>query len=213
MDSVWKELHSNYQKQSWVKKPSIFAEQAIRHFPGSGKILELGAGHGQDSFYFAQMGYPVVATDIEISNLSLNVERQDAQLRDKIEVVGFNLKNLFPFNDQSFDVVYAHLSLHYFDQKTTQQIFSEIKRILRPEGVFAFLANSLNDPEYGTGTLLEDDFFLIDKVTKRYFSVEAASEFAQDFQISLLDNQGETYKDREKGVSKLIRFIGRKSII
>lgn len=49
MDTLWKELHSNYQEQNWIEKPSIFAETAIQYFPKSRKILELGAGHGQDS--------------------------------------------------------------------------------------------------------------------------------------------------------------------
>lgn len=60
----WTNLHSIYEKQDWIKLPSIFAEQAITYFPESGKILELGLGHGQDSIYFAKEGYEVVSTDI-----------------------------------------------------------------------------------------------------------------------------------------------------
>jgi len=72
MNSVWKELHSNYQEQDWIEKPSLFAETAIHYFPKSGRILELGAGHGQDSIFFAKRGYDVVSTDIETSSLELN---------------------------------------------------------------------------------------------------------------------------------------------
>jgi len=31
-----------------------------------------------------------------------------------------------------------------------------------------------------------------------------------DFEIILLDNYGETYKDSAKGIHNLIRFVGRK---
>ena len=49
MNKAWSELHNNYKKRDWINKPSIFAEQAIKYFPSSGKVLELGAGLGQDS--------------------------------------------------------------------------------------------------------------------------------------------------------------------
>ena len=210
MNTVWKELHSNYQEQNWIEKPSMFAETAIQYFPKSGRVLELGAGHGQDSFFFARQGYKVLSTDIEISSLTLNLSKQSETLKEKIGVMQLDLSKPLPFEDQSFDVVYAHLSIHYFDQKTTWEIINEIRRILKPDGVFAFLTNSINDPEYHTGSLLEEDFFLINKVTKRYFSIESTRKFTQDFLVSLLDSLGQTYKDQAKGISNLIRFIGSK---
>ncbi len=210
MDTIWKELHSNYQEQNWIEKPSIFAETAIQYFPKNGKVLELGAGHGQDSFFFARQGYDVLSSDIETTSLNLNFNKQTEAIQSKLKVLQLDLRNPLPFSNQSVDVVYAHLSLHYFDIQTTYFIINEIRRILKPEGVFAFLANSIDDPEYSTGNLLEEDFFLINKVTKRYFSIASARNFTQDFQISLLDNFGKTYKDEAKSISNLIRFIGNK---
>lgn len=204
MSNVWQELHSNYQKQDWVDKPSIFAETAIQYFPKSGKVLELGAGHGQDSLFFAKEGYDVVTTDIETSSLQLDHE--------KIEVRQVDLNEGLPFADASFEVVYAHMSLHYFDHQTTCKIIEEIKRVLKPGGVLAFLTNSIDDPEYNKGELLEEDFFQINKVTKRFFSADSAQQFTKGFEVSLIDNLGQTYKDRAKGIHHLIRFIGRKPL-
>ncbi len=121
------------------------------------------------------------------------------------------MRRPLPFDDASFDIVYAHLSLHYFDRQTTEQIFAEMYRILKPKGLLAFFTNSTNDPEYNTGTQIEADFFEIEGTTKRYFSVESAKQFAYAFRSVLVDNKGETYKDRAKGIHNLIRFIGTKS--
>lgn len=208
MNTTWNELHSAYQGQHWVDIPSIFAETAIQYFPAKGTILELGAGYGQDSIFFAKQGYDVFSSDIEISSLKKSLAKQPEAIQKKITAMQIDLKSHLPFEDQSLDVAYAHLSLHYFDKKTTQQIMNEIRRVLKPNGVLAFLTNSTSDPEYQTGTPLEEDFFLIDKFTKRYFSIESVKDFTQGFQTSLLDNQGETYKDRAVGVLNLIRFIG-----
>lgn len=209
-DTVWQEIHANYQKQDWIDKPSLFAETAVQYFPTTGKVLELGAGHGQDSKFFVTQGYEVVSTDIEISSLIANFSKESQEFREKIVVQPLDLQEKFPFEDNSFDIVYAHLSLHYFDHETTEKIMREIERILKPGGVLAFLTNSVDDPEYNKGEKLEEDFFQIDKVTKRYFSIESARQLARVFHVTLLDNLGETYKDRAKGITHLIRFVGHK---
>jgi len=62
------------------------------------------------------------------------------------------------------------------------------------------------------GKQIEPDFFQIDQLTKRYFSIASARTYGKYFEINLLDNFGETYKDAAKGVHNLIRFIGSKPL-
>lgn len=211
MNDIWSNLHKNYKTQDWIDKPSIFAETAISYFPASGKILDLGAGQGQDSRFFAGQGYQVVSTDIEDTALEQNKAKLSAELKQKVAIKKIDLRNKLPFDYATFDVVYAHLSLHYFDYDTTSRLFDEIRRILKPGGILAFLANSTDDPEYNSGVKLEDDYFQIGQAAKRYFSIDAARGFAGRFDARLLDNQGETYKDRAKGIHGLIRFVGNRS--
>lgn len=208
-NDVWSDLHKMYKEQDWIDKPSIFAEQAIKYFPQNGKVLELGAGQAQDGRFFAAHGYEVTATDFE--ETALEIAKQKAASESLVlDFQKVDLRNALPFEDESFDVVYAHLSLHYFDKETTQRIFAEIRRVLRKGGVFAFFVNSVHDPEYNTGTKLESDYFQIDKTAKRYFSEQTAREFAHSFDVQLVDELGETYKDAAKGVHNLVRFIGTK---
>lgn len=210
-DTVWTNLHNDYKKRNWIDKPSLFAESVLSYLPATGKLLDLGAGQGQDSRYFAEHGYDVVSTDLEESALEQGRTKTPDALRSKIDILQVDLRNNLPFDDAVFDVVYAHLSLHYFDKVTTTHIFDEIYRILKPGGVLAFFVNSTSDPEYNTGHRIEDDYFMIDKTAKRYFSPDTAKEFAHRFTPLLVDNDGETYKDREKGVHHLVRFVGVKS--
>lgn len=209
----WSKLHSNYKEQDWINTPSLFAETAIKYFPEAGKILDLGAGQGQDTRFFAEHGYQVVSTDISDVALGICKAKIPPKLKDKITVEKLDLSSDFPYPDKSFDVVYAHLSLHYFDKDTTTKIFAEIERVLKPGGVFAFFTNSTSDPEYKAGKEIEEDLFKIDGISKRYFSIESTSKFVSRFDIFLLDDHGETYKDSAKGVHNLIRFIGKKSSV
>jgi len=202
-DDFWAKLHHIYSNEDWITKPSLFAETAIDYLPVSGSILELGAGLGQDSAYFADHGHIVTSTD-------LNIDQLQKLAGEKFAVKGVDLREQLSFEDASFDVVYAHLSLHYFDRHTTESIFDEIYRVLKPNGILAFFTNSTSDSEYNTGQKVEEDYFNTEGTLKRYLNVESAKQFAHSFEPILADNNGETYKDRAKGVHNLIRFIGKK---
>lgn len=212
MNDVWSQLHKDYASKDWVNKPSLFAETASTYFPEKGKVLDLGAGQGQDSRFFADHGYQVVSTDIEKDALELSKTKLSDKQKRLIDLRAVDLSNELPFDSASFDVVYAHLSLHYFDKETTLRLFGEIQRVLKPGGVFAFFVNSVHDPECKSGKEIEPDFFQIDKTSKRYFSVESARNLVKYFDTMLLDDHGETYKDSAKGVHNLVRFIGTKRL-
>lgn len=210
-NSIWQDKHQDYKEQDWINKPSIFAEQALAYFPKSGKILELGAGQAQDGCYFAEQDYDVTATDLEESVIEL-AKQKAATKNIAIKLEKVDMSHDLPFENESFDVVYAHLSLHYFNRETTKQLFEEIQRVLRPGGVLAFLVNSVNDPEYKAGEELEPDYFQMSDSVKRYFSEGTVRKFTQYFDVNLLDELGETYKDNAKGVHNLVRFIGKKPL-
>ena len=165
----WTKAHAYYSQQEWIKKPSMFAEFAIQHFPKKGKVLDLGAGQGQDSRFFAERGYEVVSTDYEKFALGVNESNIPPELKEKIEVKEIDLLEELPFHNREFDIVYSHLSLHYFNSATTKKIFDEIGRILKTDGIIALFVNSTEDPEYNTGTKIEEDYFEIEGLKKRFF--------------------------------------------
>lgn len=210
MNDAWTNLHKRYKSQDWSQKPSLFAETAITYFPKHGRIVELGAGLGQDSRFFAEHGYDVVSTDLKEEALQERYASLPDGIKQRITIQKTDLRDELPFETASFDVVYAHLSLHYFDHETTVRLFDEIKRVLKPQGMLAFFVNSVHDPEYSTGEKLEADYFQIGNTAKRYFSVDTARAFTRFFDVMLLDDHGETYKDSAIGVHNLVRFIGTK---
>lgn len=207
----WNKKHQKYDTEDWINKPSIFVEWAVKYFPKSGKILEIGAGHGQDSRYLADHGYQIVSTDFSETAVEYNQQKTPENLKGKITIIKIDVSEDLPFDSNTFDVVYCHLSLHYFNDLKTGEIFSEIYRVLKPGGIFAVLVNSVDDPEYGQGKELGPDFFeLSPGDIKHYFSLSYMAEKTKTFETIVLDNHGTTHKDNAKGVTNLIRFIGRK---
>jgi SAM-dependent methyltransferase len=206
----WNQQHDAYAQTDWITKPSRFAQWAIEFFPQAGTILELGAGHGFDSIFFASKGYQVISTDFS-ENARVYIKKHlGHQDKSNIVIENLDLSKPFRYKEGSFDIVYSHLSIHYFTDEVTKQLFDEIYRVLKPGGVVALLANSTSDPEYNTGEKIEEDYFRIDALYKRYFSVESMRKYAQQFEEIVCDNQGTTYKDEAIGVHNLIRFVGKK---
>ena len=108
--TVWQDLHDNYKTRDWSHKPSLFAETAVTHFPTGGMVLELGAGLGQDSLFFAENGYDVTSTDIESDELSGQFAVMPDKIQERVSVRRVDLREELPFADGEFNVVYAHLS-------------------------------------------------------------------------------------------------------
>ncbi len=205
LQKYWQTKLANYSSQLDLSKPNIFATQAINYFPKSGILLDLGAGSGQDSFYFAKQGYRVLATDIVLEEIEKNTP---PKLKDFITTQYLDLSQPITLTPESFDVVYCHLSLHFFDNARTQAIFDEVFGVLKPNGIFAVLANTLDDPEVLQSQSLGQDLYLTPSgIQKHFFSVTSMKKFITKFETVLLDNHGETHKDE---IKSLIRFVGRK---
>lgn len=205
----WTEKHKNYSLEKWIDRSSKFAEQVLEYFPEKGKILDLAAGQGQDSRYFARQGYDVWCTDF--NEFALTEAKKKSESNVSMHYLMVDIGKDLPFETKSFDVVYSHMGLHFFDRKNTRRLFAEIHRVLDEGGVLATLFNTVNDPEINNNgmTKIESNFYKSDAgLTKSYFSVDYVKDLVEDlFDPILLDEMGETYKD--KG-TKLIRFVGVK---
>lgn len=207
----WGKALKRYATKDWANKPTLFAEQIQSFLPTTGKLLELGSGQGQDALYFARRGYEVTATDLVDTGLrecESKAQKENLQINFQIA----DISQPLPFADESFDIVYSHLGLHYLNKKGTEQLFREIQRILKPQGILASLFNTIEDPETASSGFekIEENYYreVAFDFYKRFFSVEETKYFIDGlFEPVLLDNTGETYKDE---IKTLIRLVARK---
>ena len=137
-------------------------------------VLDLGCGTGNDTLYFTERGFKVIACDY--SEFALDKIKQDIQ---GVETKQIDISQTLPFEDKTFDLIIADLSLHYFDEQTTKKIMQEIKRILRPSGNLLARVNSTADINHGAGQgkKLEENFYFVEGYNKRFFSIEDAQKF------------------------------------
>lgn len=97
------------------------------------KILEIGCGCGEASVYFAKQGAKVTATDI--SEGMVKLAKKVAKYH-KVNIEGKACSaDQLPFEDDSFDIVYAANVLHHVD---IDAALREIKRVLKKKGTFVY---------------------------------------------------------------------------
>lgn len=95
---------------------------------GYKKILDLGAGLGRHSIYFAQQGFEVSAFDI--SEYGVNYLKDWANKENlDIDVVIGDMVEL-PYKDNSFDCIFAYHSISHADTQGIKQVISEMERVL-----------------------------------------------------------------------------------
>ncbi len=139
--------NTDHSKRTIDKGASDYAIQKEQSFPRSSYILDIGGGRGADAVYFAKKGHKVVLIDVSDTALTMAKERAT---RDEValEINQVTLGNdRLPFNQNTFDIVYSRLALHYFGPDVTTIILSDIYKVLKPGGTTYLTLKSPNDKE------------------------------------------------------------------
>lgn len=111
-----------------------------------GQVLELGCDTGGDTRVLARHGLAVTGTDISDEALA-----KCALAVPGARLLHHDLRDPMPFADESFGVVLASLCLHYFEWDATEAIVEEIRRCMKPGGLFLCRLNSTKDVFHGAG--------------------------------------------------------------
>lgn len=184
-------------------KQTDFAEEVLTIIKPNSRILDLGCGLGNDDTIFAQAGHIILATDFSEVAISKCSKRFSNYSNLKFEIL--DLTEPFRFSDNEFDVVYAKLSLHYFTDQVTKEIFNEIYRVLKPSGYFCFLCKSIKDKYYGKGKVIEKDMFKNNEHIKHFFSEEYTKSLLKDkFVIAKIVNGYEKFYGNDHAFIKVI---------
>ncbi len=138
MDEALKEqLRRAYDSRAEVRNSKTIADwragprddfAALLKREGKRTILELGSGPGHDGRYFQELGFEILCTDLSPEHVRLCQEKGlEARVMDNTQM------DLPPV---SYDAVYAMNSLLHLPKKDLPTVLDNIKRVLKPGGLF-----------------------------------------------------------------------------
>ena len=137
--------------------------------PGA-KILDVGAGAGEYSFYFARKGYSVSA--LELADANIAAFRAKMTEHDSIDLVQGNALNLSRYDSESFDVVLLFGPLYHLHEEADKlRCIEEAKRVCKKDGkiFFAFISN---DIVILTMQQCQDDYLMNGDYNKESFRLD-----------------------------------------
>jgi SAM-dependent methyltransferase len=153
----WNDIHQQGSMDTYRSEPSEFVRSVTSEIEPHSTVLELGCGTGGDARFLADLGHKVVATDF-----SDVVIAENAKHYSDIDFRTVDTSEGLPFPDDSFGVVFANLSLHYFDDQVTHAVFAEIHRVLGGNGKLIFRCKSIySDQEKQGSEEVGSDIYLL----------------------------------------------------
>ena len=161
--------------------------------PGD-KILDVGAGAGEYSLYFARKGYQVSALELADSNIRAFRTKMDPE--DNIDLVQGNALDLSRYEEASFDAVLLFGPLYHLRNVEDQlRCIAEAKRVCKPKGklFFAFISNDfviltefMNRPDYFTAGDYDKESFRLEDFPFVFHTVDACRSLLREGGIQVL---------------------------
>jgi SAM-dependent methyltransferase len=177
---------------------------------GTRTILELGCGTGNDAARLATAGYSVTAADLS----GEAIDQARARFGPAVSFIVADVTQRLPFPDGGFDAVMSNVALHMFPDRVTRAVFAEVGRLVRPDGLFLFHVNALEDRPLRARRLpareVEPDFVAEESgQTMHFFSAAYLRELLGGWQELELESvpisdraKGEPYKHVWRGIAR-----------
>jgi len=185
---------SQHWENSFSSKPEMFgtdssiaAKETLILFKKNNirNIVELGAGLGRDTIFFAQNSIHVKALDYSLSAIKIiNKKAEKYNLLNFIFAKNFDIRKKLPFADNSIEACFSHMlycmALSSIDLVNLNK---EVFRILKPGGINIYTVRNTSDGDYKNGVHIGEDLYENDGFIVHFFSKEKVKELSEGFEI------------------------------
>ena len=181
------ELNKEFKKR--MREYKHFAEFILDdlNLKDYSRILEIGPGPAWISIIIVKKNPTIQLIGLEISKDMIRVANQnvkDEKVEDNIKFVNGNAKNMSMFEDQFFDAVIAHDSLHHWEEPL--QIFNEIARVLKNDGVLC-IGDGRRDIGMGAKIIFNLAKLFISKQISHYWKTSIIAGYTPSEVRDMLD--------------------------
>ena len=217
MDKKILDQQSQYWEKNFSSKPEMFglepsisAKKSLELFKKQNitKIIELGAGLGRDSIFFAQNSIHVKALDYSLSGIKvINEKSKKLNLSNFISTKIFDVREKLPFEDNSVEACFSHmLYCMALTNNDLENLNHEIHRILKPKGINIYTVRHINDGDFKKGihrgeNLYENDGFIV-----HFFSKDKVKSLLKGFENISID------EFEEGGFPRKLYFVVNKKL-
>jgi SAM-dependent methyltransferase len=194
LDKKILDQQSQYWEKSFLSKPEMFglepSKAAINTLENFKKekikeIIELGAGLGRDTIFFAKNSINVEALDYSPTAIRIIKKKVlENKLSDFVSAKIFDVRKKLPFKDNTIEACFSHmLYCMALSNSELKNLNDEVCRILKPGGINIFTVRHTGDGDYKNGIHVGQDLYKNDGFIVHFFSEEKVTKISNGFNI------------------------------
>tara|TARA_B100000929_G_C15444947_1_gene399267 strand:- start:410 stop:1063 length:654 start_codon:yes stop_codon:yes gene_type:complete len=217
LDKKILDQQSQYWEKNFSSKPEMFglepsipAKKSLELFKKQNitKIIELGAGLGRDTIFFAQNSIHVKALDYSLSGIKvINKKSEKLNLSNFISTKIFDVREKLPFEDNSIEACFSHmLYCMALANNDLENLNQEIHRILKPKGINIYTVRHTNDGDFKKGIHRGEDLYENDGFIVHFFSKDKVKSLLKGFENISID------EFEEGGFPRKLYFVVNKKL-
>jgi len=183
---------SNYWEANFSKNPLMFgltpsvaALSALKNFEENNikEIIELGAGLGRDTVFFAKNKIKVKALDYSSTAIKIIENKaKDNNLSQLVSTKHFDVRDKLPYADNSIKGIFSHmLYCMALTNSGINKLNDEILRVLEPGGINIYSVRNTNDGDYKKGIRRGEDMYENDGFIVNFFSEKKVNSLLKGF--------------------------------
>ena len=195
-EEYWETNYTNKPKMFGLT-PSFAAEEALKVFEKNNisNIVELGAGLGRDTIFFAKNNIKVEALDYsKTAVMSIKKKIKELNLSKLVSAKVFDVRKKLPFKNNSIQGIFSHM-LYCMALKNLeiQNLNNEILRVLEKGGINIYTVRNFEDGDYKNGVHIEDESYQNDGFIINFFSKKKIENLLVGFSNMKIDrfNEGD----------------------
>ena len=183
-EKYWETNYTNKPKMFGLT-PSFAAEEALKVFKKKNisRIVELGAGLGRDTIFFAKNNIKVEALDYsKTAVMSIKKKIKELNLSEFVSAKVFDVRKKLPFGNNTAQGIFSHM-LYCMALKNleVQNLNNEILRVLKKGGVNIYTVRNFEDGDYKNGVHIEDESYQNDGFVINFFSEKKVNSLLKGF--------------------------------
>ena len=173
-------------------EPSYSAKKALEIFKKDNisSIIELGAGLGRDTIFFAQNNIRVHAIDYSLSATNIIKKRsKENNLEALIKVENYDIRKKLNFDNENFQACYSHmLFCMALSNQDLEDLNKEIWRILKKDGMNIYTVRNQTDGDFKKGIHRGEDMYEMNGFIVHYFSENKIKNLLDGFTNISIEN-------------------------
>ena len=147
-------------------------------------VLELGAGQGRDTLYFARRGFHVQALDYALNGVRAIQAKAAAGLGDRVSLGLHDVREGLPLADAAVDASFSHmLFCMALTTPELERLVVDLRRVLRQDGLVVYTVRTTEDAHYGAGVSHGGDLYEHGGFVVHFFDRELVEHLAAGFEL------------------------------